>query len=53
MQDIEEILEIFKTYEETNKKLYDQVNTLSNEVTNTYSQFTLLRKTNLRKALSQ
>jgi hypothetical protein len=32
MQDIDEILAIFTTYEETNKNLYDEVNKLSNEV---------------------
>lgn len=31
MQDIDEILAIFTTYEETNKNLYDEVNKLSNE----------------------
>lgn len=32
MTDIDEILNVFNTYEESNKNLYDEVNKLSNEV---------------------
>jgi hypothetical protein len=31
MTDIDEILNVFNTYEESNKNLYDEVNKLSNE----------------------
>ena len=31
MEDIDEIVKVYNTYEATNQKLYDEVNRLSNE----------------------